>query len=285
MESPSPDPDDSVKLVGFGPTLSKEGRVRTSPERIAAAARRRTVRRRWLVGAVLLIVIACIAGPLLYRQVKVWRAINLAHTAVDSLNQGQVQEAIASLHSAYMMAPANLEVLRSMCVILTALDSPSAMKYWGYVLSLPSVTLEDRRGAAECALKQGFYTEAGQIITRLMKDDPRSAPSLLVAARYYSLAGSPTQAMAYATRASAADPSYTPAALFLAGQELANPYLHQAGVDALLTLADRDDDGAGPGPDAHPSGDRPRPCPAGITPAAERDRAHHRPGLPTRAPP
>jgi tetratricopeptide (TPR) repeat protein len=241
MESPSPDPDDSVELVGFGPTLNKEGRVRTSPERIAAAARRRTVRRRLLVGTVLVVIAAGVAAPLLYRQAKVWRAVSLAHGAVDKLNQGQVQEAIASLHAAYMMAPANPEVLRSMCTVLTALDSPSAMKYWGYVLSLPSVTLEDRRGAAACALQQGFYTEAGQIIARLMKDDPRSAASLLVAARYYALAGSPTQAMAYATRAAAADPANMPAALFLAAQELANPYLHQAGVDALLKIADRDD--------------------------------------------
>jgi hypothetical protein len=74
-----------------------------------------------------------------------------------------------------------------------------------------------------------------------MVDYPKSAPALLMAARYYAAADAPSQAVVYATRSVAADPSYKPAAIFLAVQELPNPYLHQGGVDALFKVAEAGD--------------------------------------------
>ncbi|MCE0499685.1 MAG: hypothetical protein LV481_17240, partial [Methylacidiphilales bacterium] len=64
----------------------------------------------------------------------------------------------------------------------------------------------------------------------------------LIAARWDTQRGTPTETMYYATRAVNDDPTYKPAVLFLAAQELANPYLYQKGVDSLFQLAASDDD-------------------------------------------
>ena len=235
------EPDPTVELVGFGPSLRQEGASLPSVADAAALARHH--RQRWILilSAIALVIVLVFAGPVLYRTAKGWRASSLARSAEEQLAAHQIDEAVATVRSAYMMAPNDVEVLRAMAKILSTLNAPTAMTYWNWVLAAPSATVRDRQEATESALRLGLDNQAGTLIQGLLKEDPASAPNLLLAARYYAAAGATSQAMTFATKATAADAGYQPAIIFLANQELNNAYLRQAGVDALLKVARRND--------------------------------------------
>jgi hypothetical protein len=240
-DPPTP-PDSTVELVGFGPSLSAEGRVAPSVADALAQARRKRIRLIVLGGVILVVVAGILWGPDAYRAAKTMRAASLARTAEDQVRDNDVDGAIATIRSAYLMAPNDSEVLRGMAQTLSALTAPSAMTYWNWLLASSAVTLQDRRDAAECALQLGLYTQAGTIIGDLLKANPKSAADLLLAARYFELAGDPAQSVQFAQQSIAADPSYAPAIIFFAAAELSTPASHQAGVDALLKVAARKDD-------------------------------------------
>jgi hypothetical protein len=239
--TPVEEPAPTVELVSFGPTVTLGEAPPPNPED-AAFLRRRFILRCLAVLAVIAVVSLLIfTGPDFYRSLKAWRADSLARTGEAQLENQHVDEAVATIRAAFMMSPNEPEVLRAMAKTLTALDVPGAMAYWHWILESNEATDDDRRGAAECALRQGMHSQAAAIIHELLVKHPEDAQNLLMAGRLYAMSGNDNQAMIYATRATFNDPTSKPAAIFLALQEIKNPYLRQAGIDALMKLGDSDD--------------------------------------------
>ena len=231
----------TVDLVNFNPTPAVEsGQPAGSAD--AALARRRIVRLTTTLGAIALVCVVLLLGPGLYRSFKAWRATALALQGEELIRNNQIGEAILTIHSAFLLSPDAPEVLRAMAQILTLLDIPGAMTYWGWLLQSKDATDDDRRAAVECAMHNDLYNEASHIIQDLLTREDKDVRNQLLAARWCTERGTPAQTMYYATRAVDDDPAYQPAVLFLAVQELANTYLHQNGIDSLFHLADSDDD-------------------------------------------
>jgi tetratricopeptide (TPR) repeat protein len=241
----------TAHLVTFQPSPGLESAPPTDREALAAAEVRRLVRqknirrRRRLImaaGALAMIGLLLWLGPGFYRSFKVWRATGLALQGEELVRKDKISEAIPDIRSAFMLSPDAPEVLRAMAQILAALNAPDAMTYWNWVLQTKGVTDDDRRAAAECAMRNNLYNEAAVIIQDLVTRDEQDARNELLAARWSNRRGTEAQTIQLATRAVNDDPAYKPAVLFLAIHELDNSYLHQDGVDSLFRLAGADDD-------------------------------------------
>jgi tetratricopeptide (TPR) repeat protein len=203
----------------------------------------RTKIRRWIIflGLVASVALVLSIGPVLYRAYKAWRASTLAIQGEKLVKSNRVEDAIPPIRSAFLLSPDNPEVLRAMAQALSALGAPGAMTYWNWVIHGRGVTEDDRRAAAECAMQNGLFNEASDIIRDLVVRDGRDARNQFLAARWSDQRATQDQTMFFATRAVNDDPAYKPAVLFLAVHELANPYLHQEGVNTLFHLAGDDD--------------------------------------------
>ena len=231
----------TVELVGFQPTLNAEGEIEPSAADAAALAAHRRQRRLFLIWTLAILVVAIIFVPRVYRQAKTDRASAMARAAATEAEKGQLEEAVATVRSAYLMAPNDPQVVRAMAQILSGLNAPASMTYWNWVLSSSTARAEDRRQAAEAALKLGYYNRAGAIVKQLLHEDDRNAANLLMAARYYGLGGATSRALGFAELSVKSDPNYKPAVIFLAIQELDNPDLRQSGIDSLLKVAHEGD--------------------------------------------
>lgn len=238
---PIDEPPPTVELVGFGPSANLIGATEPNPEDIAAMKRRRIMRILVALAVVAVGALIIFIGPGIYRGIKSWRATVLAKQAEDELAHQHLDDAVETIRSAFMMSPSEPAVLRSMAKILSTINVPGAMMYWNWVLDSNQCTDDDRRAAAECAMRQKMLSRAIAIVGDLMRRDPQNAQNLLMTARLYSQSGDAGQAMVYATRAALTDPNNKPAAIFLAQQELKNPHLRQTGIEGMLKIADTDD--------------------------------------------
>jgi len=244
VSSATPEADEeghTVELVSFGPTFTIPEATPPNPEDIALLARRRFRRWAWALSILASVLFGMSFGPEIYRGTKSYLAASMARQAEDEVDKKQMDEAIASVRSGFKMAPSEPEVLRAMARIFSALDVPGGMAYWNWVLESNQATEDDRRQAADYATRQGLYGDAAGIIQSLLKKNGDDAKNLIMAAQLYSVTGDSAKAMAYATRATLNDPTYKPAAIFLAFEELNNSYLRQAGIDSLSKIADEDD--------------------------------------------
>jgi tetratricopeptide (TPR) repeat protein len=241
--------DGSVDLVNFSPTrvVERDGAGRHAGG--AAPIQRRIGRwikpgmRPWIsvVAALAFVCVVIYLGPRLYRSFKAWRATQLALQGEELIKTNQIEEAIPTVRSAFLLSPNAPEVVRAMAHMLSAFDSPDAMTYWHWLLESDCVTDDDRRAAVECAMRNGLYDEASIIIKDLLARRGGDARNELLAARWSTQRGTPEETMHFATRAVNDDPTSKPAILFLAVQELANPYLHQDAINSLFQLAGSDD--------------------------------------------
>jgi hypothetical protein len=242
--APPPESDDApstVELVGFGPSKAQTGMPHASVADAANYERRR--RLRWILIGIALLLLAGISflGPAVASHVKALRADQLARVAEADIANHQLAEAMATARTAFMISPGEPEVTRAVARTLSALEVPGAMSYWQWLLGPNQGTLEDRRDAAEYCLQQQDYGRARPIITDLLRQAPKSAPNLLLAARFCALTGDPVHALALGSQAQQVDPKSEPVRIFLALQELNNPYLHAQGVEQLESVADAND--------------------------------------------
>jgi tetratricopeptide (TPR) repeat protein len=180
-------------------------------------------------------------GPDIYRGFKAHRATVLALKGEEMLRQNKIDEAIPTIRSAFLLAPDVPEVVRAMAQMLTVFGTPDAMTYWNWTIKSNFGTDDDRRAAAECAMRNNLYNQASAIIRDLLAHDGKDARNLLLAGRWSTQRGTPDQTMHFATLAVNSNPTYRPAVLFLAVQEFSNTYLHQDGVNSLFHLAESDD--------------------------------------------
>jgi hypothetical protein len=243
IPTPPDKKQDSIsELVGFTPPVSITDPQPASDADAIEQCRRNVRRLTWALGALAFFTVFFCLGPELYRGLKAWRASGLAREGEELVRHDRIEEAIPTIRSAFLLSPNAPEVLRAMAQILTTLNFPTAMTYWNWVLETSSATDDDRRAAADCAMQNGLYNEASKLIQDLISREGKDARNQLLSARWCEARATPAQTMYYATRAVNDDPTYKPAVLFLATQELTNPYLHQEGVNSLFKLADGDDD-------------------------------------------
>jgi hypothetical protein len=231
-----------VDLINFQPTHAVKDKRALDKTGAAVLTRRRNVRRAFALGALALVGFVLVFGPMLYRHFKAWRATEFALQGEELIRKNRVDDAIPPIRSAYTLSPHVPEVLRAMAQLLTAFSSPEATNYWKWLLQTPDATDDDRRAAINCAMNYGLFNEAWTMIKDLLARSGGDSRNQLLAARWSLERGTPPETMAYATRAVNDDPANKAAVLFLATQELANPYLHQEGVDSLLRIAGSDDD-------------------------------------------
>ncbi|MCE0497250.1 MAG: hypothetical protein LV481_04805 [Methylacidiphilales bacterium] len=240
-----------ANLITFQPSLILDDQPFIRTAALAAVLDQRMknqrIRRRlgrWaaILGIPALVVAVLFLGPGLYRDFKAWRATTLALQGEEFVRKKQIVEAIPTIRSAFMLSPNAPEVLRVMAQILTSFNAPDAMTYWNWLLQSNDVTDDDRRAAAECAMQNDLYNRASAIISDLVVREGKDARNQLLAARWSAQRATPAQTMFFATRAVDDDPTYKPAVIFLAVQELANSRLHQEGVNSLFQLADSDND-------------------------------------------
>ena len=242
--APPPENDDAsstVELVGFGPSQALEGSLQPSIADAATHARRQLV--RWiLIGAAALLLAAIIVlGPVLVRHLKALRADQLAHVAEADVADHRLAEAMATARTAFMLSPGEPEVTRAVAQTLSALEVPGAMSYWQWLLAPGHGTAQDRHDAAEYCLQQKDFATARPIITDLLHSAPKNADNLLLAARFCALTGDSVHAIALADQAATADPTSQPVMIFLALEEMNNPYLKEKGIERLDAVADSDD--------------------------------------------
>jgi len=236
----------AVALVArflFSPTQAVESISPASKINAAIPARRRV--RRWAIALVALCLFSLVLlwlGPRLYHKFIAWRAAQFALQGEELIRKNQVEDAIPYIRSAYTLSPRTPEVLRAMAQLLTVFSSPAAPNYWNWLLQTTDATDDDRRAAIDCAMQYGLFDKAWSMIKDLLARNGGDSRNQLLAARWSAERGTPPQTMVYATRAADDDPINKAAILFLAAQELANPYLHQDAVNSLLRIVGSDDE-------------------------------------------
>jgi hypothetical protein len=231
----------TVELVSFAPSAgTMDGPLEGGTGDTFYEQQRR--RRRIIFGAVLaLVVILLFAAPTFYRDFKAWNATRLARQGEQMILLGRTEEAVSDIRAAFILSPDAPEVVRAMAQMLTAFSSSEAMTYWNWLIAGKNGTDDDRRDAVVCAMNSGLYSEACNILNDLLKRDGGDSRNALLAARWSTQRGTPAQTIYFATKAVQDDPTSKDAALFLAAQEISNPYLHQKGIDTLFQLAEADD--------------------------------------------
>ena len=235
-------PDTStVELVSFAPSA---GAMDFPPEGTPGDSfyLQRKKRRRIIIAGILVFALVCLfLAPILYRSFKAWDATRLALQGEQRIRDSRIEEAVSDIRAAFILSPDAPEVVRAMAQMLTAYSSPDAMTYWNWVLAGKTATDDDRRDAIVCAMNNGLYAEASTILNDLLKRAGGDSRNALLAARWSTQRGTPAQTLYFANMAVQDDPTSKAAILYLAVQELANPYLRQKGIDALFQLADADD--------------------------------------------
>lgn len=197
-------------------------------------SRRRVIIWSSILVALVLVVLFAGTG---YRAFKGWRARNLARSAEQELVANQLGKALEHARSAYLLAPDETEVLRAVAQTMSAIHDGSAISFWQQLLEKPTITLEDRRQAVDCALAQKQSVLATKWLQALLAMDSKNAKTLLLAAKERMANGDTPGALNFCSEAVQADPKDHQAAFAYAALQAGLPDTHLVGVDALFDLA------------------------------------------------
>jgi hypothetical protein len=172
--------------------------------------------RRWVIAAVVVLVLAVAGGPPSYRRAKLWRARSLAAEAERLLADHQLENASAKAQAAIGLAPAEPEALRAMARVLTSARSTLALNYWKGLLAQPGATADDRRAAVRLALQAERLDFAEEQLALLLAADPPAVETLELAAQAALQKNRPAVALEYLARLLRQDPRHDAARLLQA---------------------------------------------------------------------
>jgi tetratricopeptide (TPR) repeat protein len=148
--------------------------------------RKRIIRRRWIILGIVAVLLGIVAWQWsrIEDQARSWRSRRLATSAEKSLADGDIQKAFDTAQSAYYLRPKEVAAIRAVAHVLDAGGRPmDALPFWKETITSPQVTIEDRQAFADDLLRVGAVEESANIVASLLRERPKSAPVLRLAAR------------------------------------------------------------------------------------------------------
>ena len=204
-------------------------------------------RRR--VGWLLLLAVVGVVGAAylarpVYRQVKVWRAENLAESALELLEDSSTQEeAWEKARAAHNLAPGNLKVTRALAKVLSVSDPGRALPFWEAAVEISGGANEDRLGLVKIAIQVGKLESVREHLAELEGRIPNDAEFILAKSRYLMRENRIEEAVGEARRLLDLEEIPDEAHLFYVQltQLSPDPADKRLGIDYLWTLGERRD--------------------------------------------
>lgn len=195
--------------------------------------------RRWIIGAVVLLILAVLARPA-YQATKRWRARDMAQKAEIHISQEQWEDAFRIAQAAYQLAPTEPSAIRAVARLYSRLQQDQAFSFWEALLALPESTPDDRRQYVELALDLKRTELAEPVLQQLLKDQPDDIGNLRLASKYHIAKGDEATALRYVKRAAELRPEDTAVQLALSQLLLRSPRQEerQQAAERLWTLSE-----------------------------------------------
>lgn len=219
-------------------------RLKSAEGVLAPQLERQRTRRRTVV--IVLAVVFVIFGATMFqmqplmREVSKFRSRRFAAKAEVDLAAERWQDAQIKAQSAYQIRPDEPSAIRAVARLqsLTG-NAAAAVRFWEILQKTGAMTVADRRMYAEDRLRAGAPGEAREDVEKLLADTPNDPANLRLAAKLAATEKKPEQAVEYASRALALEPT-NPQAMMLLGLlqwESPQPATKAAGVATLLRAA------------------------------------------------
>ncbi len=120
-----------------------------------------------------------------YRGIRLWRAHNLADSALELFEQdSRSLEAMERARAAYELAPLDLEVVRVVGKILIRSDAAAALPYLKVASELSGGAAEDRLLLVESAFEMGLFDLVEENLAQLETLIPENPDFLFARARF-----------------------------------------------------------------------------------------------------
>jgi hypothetical protein len=187
---------------------------------------RKTRRRRRLVLAGILFLIALVAAKPAYHWAKTRRADALAAEAERLVQEQKFGEAAVNYRAALSLDPLGYRPLRGAATLATRLHHSEALPLWEEVVRSPQATTSDREECARALLQAGIFSKAARAIDVLLRQNP-STRALLLASTYAEETGNSSRAREYARLATKRAPDDEAAQMRLAQILAASPKIEQ----------------------------------------------------------
>jgi hypothetical protein len=159
---------------------------------------RRQKRRRWLFGAIVLVLVLVLgafgARPASH-AIKAWQARRHARQAFEFITEEKWNEAQKEATAAYQLAPNEPEATRAVARFLSRVRQPQALEFWERLATQQPLTRDDLRDEAAVALALGETGRAMAAISSLMANNGRDAATAdwLLAAQLAAQRGAPNE--------------------------------------------------------------------------------------------
>jgi hypothetical protein len=159
--------------------------------------------RRWIIGIVVLILVAVIvrfAAPPVYQKVKRERGIRMAREANRRLDAGDDKEAVGLVQSALQFAPGDWEVARATARLCARTQRSEGLSYWGTVIASGNATVADQKEAVEMAIRYGRVDLSGLWLQPLYRAMPKDLAVLRLMLRHIERLGDRKRIQEFAHR-------------------------------------------------------------------------------------
>ncbi len=195
----------------------------------------------WTLAAVILM-LAALSYPA-YRQIRMWRANNMAMEAEQMLATPETRVRAWELaHAASSLRPNDLPIARTLARVYSAGDPASAYPFWQRVVELSSGAPEDRLELARAYLHASLWQEFEMELATQRKDglNLRQLDYLQVLAATRRENYEQALQMAAALVAEEDAPHEADDLYFQLTRIFPDPAVRRAGIDHLWTIAEND---------------------------------------------
>jgi len=148
-----------------------------------------------------MLVLALLAAPPLYRKAKAWRAMSLVEKSLAARNEGDQAKAVALMRQAIYLAPGDEEVLRAVQLLNAGQGDPASFAALRDRMEKSEATPEELLVLAELAIRMGDPAIAATAISLLPPED--SVRKAAAGIRILDLRGDREKAISEARQAAA----------------------------------------------------------------------------------
>jgi len=224
--------------------------ARPKPEQKKLAPQLEAQRKRRRTAVILGVWIVVVLGAAVFeikpalREISFWRSRRYATKAEVDLGAENWDSARMKASLAYAIQPGEPTAIRAVARLqsLTG-NSPSALPFWEILKKANKLNPADRRMQAEDFLRSEQLPEARKAVEALLADAPNDPQNLRVAAKWAAAEKNADQALKFAERAQAADPTNMQGKLLLGLLQSETPKVgaREAGTATLLQLIENRD--------------------------------------------